>query len=88
MAKRRKKIKADPGTWIADLMDGMPAPCRPEPLPSLMTNEDVLEVISYEGLGFSLEMIDVSRIKDKQLQKLWQEAQASRLKIMTYLEKF
>lgn len=87
MAKRRK-VKADPGTWVADLMDGMPVPQRPEPLPDLMMNEDVLEVISYEGLGFSLEMIDVSRIKDKQLQKLWQEAQASRLKIMTYLEKF
>ena len=87
MAKRRK-VKADPGTWVADLMEGMPVPQRPEPLPSLMTNEDVLETISYEGLGFALEMIEVARLKDKQLQKLWQEAQATRIKIMTYLEKF
>ena len=88
MAKRRK-IKADPGIWVADLIDGMPTPCAPGPLPDgPMTNEEVLEVVCYEGLGFSLELIGAERLKDNQLQKLWKTAQADRLKIMTYLEKF
>jgi hypothetical protein len=78
----------EPGQWTFDIPSGMPRPRTPDPLPreGLLTNEEVYEKVSYEGLGFCVyTYIPADRIKDQKLKELWKECRATMRQITEIL---
>jgi len=78
----------EPGVGIFQVMKGMPPVSPPEPLPNGPISASIVkDVVSYEGLGFTLySYIPADRIDDPVLRKLWVEARAAMQTIVEYLE--
>ncbi len=94
MPKRRRhkcnQLYPEPGTWITDVVSGMP-PIQPPPdLPrdrKLSAGEVRDDYVAYEGLGYCIyTYIPHQKIADAKLVKLWQRARAAMQDIVEYLE--
>ena len=85
----RHPLYPEPGAGILDTPKGMPILSLPDPLPRgrTLTNDEVVDYISYEGLGYSIYgYINPPMIEDKTLARLWTEARRAMQKIVEHLE--
>ena len=89
--KSSKKPKPDDltigdGLWVHDRPKGMPKIQYPSQPCKNMSTEDVKEQVEYHGLGFCLQCyLYPNQIKDKELAKLWKNAQEQLGLIVRYL---
>ncbi len=75
------------GKWVYDMPSGMKVE-RPEPLEHghKITNEEMLDYVEYNGLGFCImDYIMIDRMEDEELKKLWTDAEKSLNNVMTFL---
>jgi len=75
------------GTWVYDRQNGQPKLEIPNDIDGVLDNVELLSIISYEGLGYTiLEYIEPNKIKDKKLAVKWQIAKDAMIEIIKHLE--
>jgi len=87
-AKAKHPLYPEPGASMLDLIKGMPVLQLPDPLPRdrKITNAEVDEYISYEGLGNCVYgYIIPETIADPKLARLWIECRRAMQKIVEHL---
>ena len=86
--KSNHPLVPEPGGWVLDTYKGLLLINPPAELPrGQLSNEQVYEQMSYEGLGFCIyHLIPANRIKDRKLKKLWADARTALGKIKDYLD--
>ena len=90
MSRSRKKRFGypEPGAWPWREIKGMPKVYPPEPLPEgKLSDEEVKELIAYEGLGECLFCLSSGKLQGAELRKLWVKAQDASRAIVEHLEK-
>jgi hypothetical protein len=87
--KRPSSLYPEPGTWAVSKTPGIADIEPPEPLShELISANQVKDIISYEGLGFTLySYLPAEQIADPKLKKLWQKARTAMQSIVEYLER-
>jgi len=77
------------GLWVQDReYNGLPNISLPAEIPRnhKMTNDDIRDYVTYNGLGDSIySEIPHYKIEDQTLAKLWNEARYAMQKVMEYL---
>ncbi len=93
MPKKKKKSRhplyPEPGASVLSSYSGMPKLDPPEPLPRVgkLSVVEVIEHISYEGLGFCIyDYISSGKIEDAKLARLWKEARQALQAVVEYLD--
>jgi hypothetical protein len=90
MPKRKKKaLSPEPGGWVLDPADGLPAVTPPGDLPEgLISSQELRDQwVAYEGLGFCVySLIPVRKLDDAELRALWRKARQAMQDIVDYLE--
>lgn len=76
------------GSWISDKPHkGMPKLSDPEPQNNDLNLTEIRDIISYEGLGWSIHhYIQPSQITDPKLREMWIEAKNKMIEITIYIE--
>lgn len=88
--KRKRKIAPtiSQGAWVEDMPKGMPKIVIPHPLEKgqSLSNDDLREYISYEGLGFCVQSyIDSERIEDETIASQWKKVKEEMDKLVDML---
>lgn len=74
------------GDWINHTDKGMPKVEESPPLKDMIDNEEIKNLIAYEGFGYCIsEYIDPKYIKDDKLKKMWLECKKIMREIKKYL---
>jgi len=91
MAKKRKR-RISPvvsqGAWVGDDIKGMPKISVPPPLEhgGKLSKDEILEYVSYEGLGFCVQSyIDSERIEDGAISLQWKKVKEEMDKLVDIL---
>lgn len=88
--KRKRKIAPiiSQGAWVEDMPKGMPKIVIPSPLEhgQKLSNNELCEYISYEGLGFCVQSyIDSERIDDENVALQWKKVKDEMDKLVDML---
>lgn len=77
----------EPGQWVWERTQALPAIHPPEPLPDRqITTTELYDHITYEGLGHCLFCFSPEKLRGLRLRKLWKTAQEASKAIIIYLE--
>lgn len=84
-----EQTKLSMGEWVDDMPKGMKVTPVKEPMEACgdkLSNDDVKDEISFEGLGYTIySYIPASRLADKELAKRWLAARQSMQEVVEYL---
>ena len=81
----RHPLYPEPGAWVLDAPNVEP-PQFLAPGAVVSSQEVRDEWIAYEGLGYTVRLLEAKSLADGRLRPLWRQAQAALLRIVDYLE--